>query len=68
MMSEEKLKSLEEYKETLQRIIPVQEHSGVACPQCGTEMHWGEQSMFPTNPPMKRLNCVECEYSEVVPI
>lgn len=67
-MAEDKLKSLEEYRKTLQCILPVQEHSGVACPQCGTEMWWGDQSMFSTQPPMKRINCPQCEYSEVVPV
>lgn len=65
---EKKLMTLEEYKKATGQITDAPNMSGVACPQCGSEMFWGDRSMFTTNPPMKRLNCASCEYSEVVPV
>lgn len=60
--------TLEEYKKATAEVKDAPHLSGVACPQCGTELTWGDRSMFSTDPPMKRLNCTSCEFSEVVPI
>lgn len=60
--------TLEEYKKATAEVKTAPNLSGVACPQCGTELVWGEPSMFSVVPPMKRLICTSCEFSEVVPI
>jgi hypothetical protein len=74
-MSEHKLKTLAEYHAALaakQAAGP--EMSGIACPDCEEddgverELAWGERSMFSMYPPMRRLNCLSCNYSTVVPV
>ncbi len=41
--------------------------SGIECPDCKAELDWAERQLFSREPPMRRLVCPACGFSEVVP-
>lgn len=67
------LKTLSQYKTDTEEALRQQPHqtslSGIECPVCHEELDWdGGRSLITKVPPMRRLTCTQCGFSEVVPV
>lgn len=61
------LQSLEDHnKQALDRAFKKKMHpglTGIACPQCGNELHYSEPDVILTSsPPQKRIKCFACNF------
>ncbi len=61
------MQSLEEYeREKAKTGTRITDKTGVACPECGSELLDDGLSLISRVPPMKRVTCPECGFSKVV--
>lgn len=59
------LQSLEDYnKQKLNQYPKYPLLNGIACPKCGKEMYDRDNLILTSNPPKKRVICLECGHND----
>ena len=57
------LKSIKEHEDEVRRIYNTY-YSGIACPNCGTELQFEGRGVMLSSPPQKNVKCFNCGYSD----
>ena len=59
------MKSLKEHEEEFQKQYNPSKQwmpTGIACPECGSELEYDTTILLLSNPPQRRVRCSNCNY------